>query len=301
MLRDLEERLATVLGADLPAPLAGRIRVRPGSPNGSQPSAQITVRAVTPVTPDFGAIRPEVAPGDPAARRIVRLHARIDIHLSAGGGSARANRARALDDLVYFLDAPGMRSGQALRDVGDPGFLLDRLTIDAANYEPSLDDPEGPDLTLSAVGWFWPVGEAGVDGPAIAEARIAQIVYPIGHSPDPARFVAGGDVAEISLAFTDVQLLARRADGPGTSDTLRLAFELLAADGSAGQGSLTNGRALGGGIRSRTFEDGTVTIRYQPPAQPGMDRLIVRLVQEGDETRFGPVLLELPLITEAPA
>ena len=301
MLRALEERLATVLGADLPGPLAGRVRVRPASPSGNQPAAQVAIRTVTPVTPDFGAVRPEIAPGDPAARRIVRLEVQIDIRLTGGGNAdaSRAARAQALDDLIYFLDAPAVRSGAALRDVGDPGFLLERLQLVAANYAPDLDVPDAPDLTLSAVGWFWPAGTAGQDGPVIAEARIAQMVHPLAVDPAPARFVAGAAETEIGLRFADVQRISLRADGPGDTGDQRVAFQLLAADGSAGAGRLTNGRDLGDGVRSRPLVGGAVSIRYRPPATPGTDRLILRTVQEGDGNRLGPVLMELPLVTEA--
>ncbi|WP_134681115.1 hypothetical protein [Paracoccus ravus] len=301
MLRELEMRLATVLGADLPPPLAGRVTVRPDSAAGNQPAAQIAVRAVRPVTPDFGAVRHEVAPGDPAARRIVRLEAQIDIRVTAGGANSRVARIQALDALIYFLDAPALRSGRALRDAGDPGFLLDSLILAGADAEPALSDPVPADLTLTATGWFWPVGQAGQDGPAIAEARITQLVYPVLSDPDPARFLAGAAEADITLRLTDVQALSLRAEGPGTRDETRLAFQLLAADGSAGAGSLTNGRDLGEGIRSRPLADSTAQIRYRPPANPARDRLVVRPVQEAPELRLGPVLVELTLITEAPA
>lgn len=299
MLRDLEERLAVVLGSDLPAPLSGRVQVRPGSTTGDEPAAQVTVRQVVPVTPDFGAVRPELAPGGSSVRRIVRLEVEIDIRLTSGGNSARATRARALDDLIYFLDAPEFRSGAALRHTGDPGFLLERLHVVAANYEPDLSDPVAPDLTLSAVGWFWPVGQAGEDGVAIAEARIAQLVFPASTDPDPARFVAGGAEVSIEIAFTDMQLLSLRADGPGTTDPQRLAFQVLAPDGSEGQGSLTNGRNLGGGMRARLLRDAVTSVRYRPPAAPATDRLIVRLFRDGAPDPLGSVLFELPLITEA--
>lgn len=301
MLRELEDRLATLLGADLPAPLAGRVQVRPGAPNGDAPAAQIAVRHVTPVSPDFGDIRTEIAPGDPARRRIVRLSAEIDIRLSSGGTDARDTRRQALDDLIYFLDAPNMRSGEALRDAGDAGFLLDSLHISAANYAPALNDPVGADLTLTAVGWFWPVGEVGQDGPAIAEARITQLVYPLGADPDPARFVAGTNGVVLSFAFSSVHLMSLRADGPGNVNVQRIAFQVLSADGSAGAGELTSGRDIGGGIRVRNLADGEVRIRYRPPAAPAQDRLILRLVREGETDHFGPVLMELPLMTEAPA
>lgn len=299
MLRELEERLATVLGADLPAPLSGRVQVRPATTTGNAPAAEVAVRKVTPVTTDFGAVRPEVAPGDPSARRIVRLEAEIDIRLSSTGNSARETRARALDDLIYFLDAPQLRSGAALRDTGDPGFLLERLHVLAANYEPGLSDPVEADLTLCAVGWFWPVGEAGEDGPAIAEARIAQLVYPASIDPDPARFVAGGAEVSVEVSFADMQQLSLRAEGPGTTSTQRLAFLVLAADGSPGQGQLTNGGSLGGGARARRLRDGVASVRYRPPATPATDRLVVHLVRENTAEPLGPVLFELPLITEA--
>jgi hypothetical protein len=301
MLRELEERLATVLGADLPAPLTGRVTVFPDSANGNAPSARVSVREARPISPDFGAIRPEIAPGDAQARRIVRLQADIEIRLSSGGNAARAARASALDDLVYFLDAPALKTGAALRDTGDPGFLLESLELAAVDYEPSLADPAPADLRLKAVGWFWPVGEAGQDGPAIAEARISQLVYPVAADPEPARFVAGSGATDITIRFTGAQALSLRADGAGTVDAARVAFQLRAADGSAGAGSLTNGQSLGDGDRSRPLADGVADIRYQPPATPATDRLIVRGVQEAGETRLGPVLLELELITEAPA
>lgn len=299
MLSDLEDRLATVLGADLPAPLGGRVGVRPDTMPGNTPSAQIAVRKVTPLKADFGSVRLEVVPGDAAPRRVLRLQAEIDIRLTARGTSARDNRRQALDDLIYLLDAPEVRSGGALRDTGDPGFLLESLKITSANYEPELDEPAPADVTLSAVGWFWPVGVTGQDGPAIAEARIAQLVLPVSNDPDPLRFAPGGDDTDIELSFTAAQLLNLRDTGPVPATEPRLAFQLLSADGSAGSGSLINGQNLGGGVRARTMTGQTVSIRYRPPASPARDRLTVRRVENDSEDRFGPTLIELDLITEA--
>lgn len=298
MLRELEQRLAVVLGADLPGPLAGRVTVRPEARNGDDPAAQISIRQVQPVTPDFGAVRTEVTPGDPAARRIVRLSVDLEIRLTSGGADARDNRVSALDDLLYFLDAPDMRSGAALRDTGDPGFLLESLTLADADFTPSLSDPVSPDVRLTAVGWFWPVGQPGQDGPAIAEARISQFVFPVSQDPQPARFVAGAGATEIALSFTDTQRIALTEGTPLRWEQARLAFALLAADGGAGAGRLGNGRSLGDGVRSRPLIDGMVSVRYTPPDAPGVDRLIVRRVDEGETDRFGPILIEVPLITE---
>lgn len=303
MLRELEQRLVTVLGAELPEPLTGRVRARPDTATGAGAFAQLAVRGLRPVTPDFGAIRPEVAPGATAPRRIMRLEAAIDIRVGEGTGGNRDSRLQALDQLLYFLDAPEMRSGNALRDTGDPGFLLESLTLADADYATDLTDPEPADITLTAIGWFWPVGEAGEDGPAIAEARISQLVYPVTNSPDPARFIAGSDETEIVVTFSAAQTLSLRADGPGEIDALRVAFQLRAADGSAGAGVLTNGRNLGNGDRARPLNDGVARGRYQPPETPGTDRLIVRSVirESGGGDRLGPVLTEIELITEASA
>ena len=112
MLRELEQRLVTVLGADLPAPLTGRVRARPGTANGAGAFAQVAVRGLRPVTPDFGAIRPEVAPGAPAPRRVMRLEAAVDIRIDAGAGGDRDQGKRPM-------------MGQAAAEGADVVFVTD--------------------------------------------------------------------------------------------------------------------------------------------------------------------------------
>jgi hypothetical protein len=301
MLRDLEIRLATVLGADLPAPLTGRVTVAPATVTGNGASVQIATGAVAKLSPDFGSVRQEIAPGDAQSRRILRLSAEIGLAVSVGPAGSRTDRAAAVDQLLYFLDNPTFVSGAALRDAGDPGFLLERIEISRAHLAPDREPVPPLDVVLTATGWFWPVGLAGQDGPAIAEARIRQLVFPAGVTPEPARFAAGSGDVELRLAFTDEQALSLRTDAqPATVDPAELAFRLRAADGSAGAGSFTDGRDLGGGDRARPLSGGVATIRYQPPASSATDILTVSsIIDDAGADRFGPEVLRVVLETEA--
>src|SRR5262245_10105989 len=145
MLRELERRLADVLGAGLPAPSAGAVDVAPGN---AQSQVIVSVRHVEPAPRDFLASRPERVPGVASPRRIVRLHCDVLLEIRQTQGQTRDRQLSVFDDVLFFVDDPAFRSGRSL-DGGDadPGFFLHALTVRAC-------DPPAT-IALDADGFFW--------------------------------------------------------------------------------------------------------------------------------------------------
>ena len=90
MLRELEQRLADVLGASLPAPLAGAVDVLPGD---SVSQAVVSVHHAEPAREDFLSSRAERVPGVDASRRIVRLKCDVTIDVRQRAGQNHQDMA----------------------------------------------------------------------------------------------------------------------------------------------------------------------------------------------------------------
>jgi hypothetical protein len=175
MIADLELRLAGVIGAALPAPFTGRVSVSPGPLSGADPAVVLGTTSFTVLAPDFGSdVRPEHAPPVADPRRVVRASCALAVEVRQGDGQGRPQQIAGLDALLYLLDSPEFRTGTALVDGADHGFLLDSLQVLDGRTEVDHAVPDQPPvaLTLAAVGWFWPPGTPGASGPAITDVRI---------------------------------------------------------------------------------------------------------------------------------
>jgi len=276
MLAPFETRLAAVLGASLPAPFAGRVTVAPQMPNGAGPALQVAVRAARRIEPDIGAFRQEQPPGLPTLRRVARLAVDASIRLTPTAAAGRAQTVAGIDQLLYLLDDGSFRSGAALVQAGDQGFLLQELRIAGAT---APDDNGAATVDLTATGWFWPVGEAGQDGIAIGEVQVRQFGLPV--TLQVPRLLAGGGAANLSLAFGRAGTLQVQADAAATQPFGQMRVSLLAPDGSPGAGTLGGG--AGGGPQAQLLDvaAGPVAFTYTPPAAPGLDILVLRVLQAG--------------------
>lgn len=288
MLSELETRLADVLGTQLPAPFAGRVRVRPETAPGSGPTIQLAVTSATPVDEDFRSVRPERLPGETQFRRIVRLRCEIAVDVVAGGGAGRSQEMAGVDRLLFLLDDGEIRDGTALVEPGDQGFRLDAVLVASA---------VPPSVNLTAEGWFWPVGEAAQDGPEIEEARVRQALLPIRLDPDPGRILAGGTAAELTLVVGTSGIGLSADQPPAPMPYGSLALRLAGDGGQPGAGVLTGGTEGPDGRRIVAVADGTVVATYTPPATPAGDSIVVAsFTQDTDgEQHVGPELARFRL------
>lgn len=294
MLAAFETRLAAVLGASLAAPFGGRVTVAPNTPNGAGPVVQLSVAAVRRVEPDVGAFRQEQPPGLPTLRRVARLEADVAIRITpaGGGGAGRPQTVTGLERLLYLLDDPAFRSGEALVQAGDQGFLLQSLGIAGASLP---DDDAAGQVNLTVSGWFWPVGEPGAAGVAIDEVHIRQFSLPI--ILQAPRLVAGAAAADLSLGFGRAGTMVVEQDAVSTVPFGQILVSIIAPDGSPGAGVLGGGVAGGPDAQTLDIAAGPVAFTYTPPGAPGVDILILRAVQADGST--GVEIARFDLTTEA--
>ncbi len=302
MLAELEDRLATVLGNDLPAPFAGRVRVEGDPPSGAGPAVMVGVRHAAPLPADFGAIRHEPVPAPPERQRVVRLRCSIAITVEPKNANDREQVMDGIDALLYLLDSPEYLSARVLVDATDQGFRLSALTLDESwpGLRPEEDAP--PHLTLRADGWFWQVGAEAEAGVQIVEVRVGQVTLPLTPDALPARIRAGGDPVELRFAADLTGTLRLRSDGPASDSFGQLAVQLLGEAGGPGAGSLSGGDDGPDGSRLLTVTDGVVTVTYTPPDDAAVDRVVVHVLQGGGETAaLGLELARFTLAVEAGA
>jgi hypothetical protein len=280
LIADFESRLATVLGARLPAPLTGHAHVAPGTGNESQ--VLVGVTRATRVMEDFGAHRSEHVPGADAGRRVLRLRCTVGLEVLPAANAGRAAQLELLESALYALDAADFRSGAALAGgAADPGFVIRTLDLVEAvtALHPDVDGVAPLGATLAADGLFWPIGVPGQAGVAVVEVRLRGAAVPLVSTPERPRLQAGGDPLELSLRIVPQGALRIREDGadaaPGGFGSL--AVRLVAPDGGAGKGALDGGQAGDGPWRLLAVADGVASVRYQPPAEPAADALVVAL------------------------
>lgn len=291
MLEAFETRLATVLGASLAAPFAGRVTVAPDAANGAGPLIQLAVGTVRRLEPELGAFRQEQPPGLPTLRRVARLEADVAIRVTpaGGGGGGRPQTVSGVDALLYLLDDLPFRSGTALVQPGDNGFLLQSLRVTGA----SLPDDAGVarvDLTVS--GWFWPLGEAGAAGIEIGEVQVRQFTLPvILHAP---RMLAGAGVGNLALEFARAGTLQVHADTVASVPFGQVRVSILSADGSPGAGILSGGVAGGPEAQMLDVGSGQVSFAYTPPFVPGLDILVLQAVRADGAAGMEIARFDLP-------
>lgn len=269
MLSEFERRLADVLGARLPVPFRGGVDVAPGRDDAQ---VVLSVRHVEPLDEHLFGMRPEVVPGAPTHRRVVRLRCDVNLDVRLLGNQARSTQLRALDSVIYELDEPGFRSGARLRptDGSDPGFLVQQMFV-------SLSDPP-QSITLRAEGLFWPPDVPGETGVKIDFAQVRISVQPISLIPARPRLNAGGETIELVIEFGATGTMRIERGGRVTS----LPFGAVVvgvedAGGRPGAGTLSGGNAGPAGSRTIAVTRGRAAFQYTPPAQPALDHLVVSL------------------------
>jgi hypothetical protein len=300
VITDLEKRFADVLGSRLPAPFAGTTTVLPGEPPGAGPSVVLGARSFTLLEPDFGSGRFEtVAPvADP--RRVVRLAVEIDVEIRPATNEGRAQQLQGLDDVLYALDAPDVRSGAAFVDGTDQGFRLDGMKVVAGRGAPDPAVPAAPPvgLTVEAVGLFWPPGVAGDAGAVIGEVRVRDALLPITASVPV--LVAGAGAATVT--FTVGTAGPMRLGPAGAPALVAIPFGSLAlrltGPGGNPAGTLTGGTAGAAGVRLVTLDAGEGSVGYEPPAAAATDTLVVALDDGGGDQ--GIELGRVALVVRAP-
>jgi hypothetical protein len=296
-----ETRLAEVLGARLPLPFRGRVTQPPLPAASANPDLLVSVEAAEPAQPDFGSVRPELAPGVNDPRRVVRLACDVAVRVRPGTGSGRAQQMAGLDAALYLLDAPDMRDGTALRSGGDPGFLIERMAIVGLDSPADPADPEAEDFAvrLRADGWFWPAGEPGRTGAIITEIRVRGATLPVLVTPAAPELTAGGGPVELTITIGGFGTMIQRGrNAPVTTLPFgMLALTLEAPGGRPGLGTLTGGVAGQPGVRTVAVGEGVAQVNYAPPAEPAFEELIIAL--EGEPGQIGLEIGRFGLRTRA--
>ena len=265
MLRELERRLADVLGAGLPVPSAGAVDVAPGV---AQSQVLVSVVHAEPVASDFLSSRPEQVPGAIGSRRIVRLRCGVSLEVRQLAGQFRDDQINAFDGVLYFIDDPAFRSGRSL-DGGDPdpGFFLRELTLRTC-------DPPGK-LTLDAEGFFWPAGTPGQTGDPIQRVRTRLVAEPLLLEPAAPGLVAGGPQIDLLVRLGTEGGMDVRAGGVDRRPFGELVLRVTDAGGRPGVGTLAGGVAGPAGSRRVPLTNGVASFQYTPPAQAAVDILHV--------------------------
>jgi hypothetical protein len=279
VLTEFETRLAEVLGSRVPPPFRGRVARSDGpGPSGAGPVIRVGVAATELLDPDLASTRPEVVPGSADPRRVLRLAATVVLDVTPGPNGGRLEVLRGLDAALYELDSPDLRSGVALRTGGDQGFLLDSLALGPG----APGSADAPALTVRAEGWFWPVGVAGRSGRAIVAALVREFRLPVVLTAADA-LVAGGDPVELRIALGASGTL-RLQDGAASSLPVgALALRLVAADGGAGDGTLTGDRPGPDGHALADLVAGEARVTCTPPADPVTETLVVHAHARDDD------------------
>ncbi len=279
MISDFERRLADLLSARLPAPFTGRVDVAPGNLPGNGPALLLGVTRVSPGDPGLGNSRPVVVPGANDPRRVLRLACTVAVEVRPGPpNQGRNQQMRGLEALLYALDAPDLRNGQALASGAppDPGFFIHSLRINEGLVALSPNDAGAEPVAATAhvEGWFWPIGTVGETGIPIATIRLRGASLPLALSPANPRLLAGGAPVELTIRIGAGSFGTTTLPGPAALPFGNLAFMVVDAGGRPGKGNLLDAVD---GLRLVPLVDQAATVRYQPPAEPANDQLLIML------------------------
>ncbi|QPJ61320.1 MAG: hypothetical protein G3M70_05205 [Candidatus Nitronauta litoralis] len=279
MLRDFEQRFAQVLGSQLTAPFAGRVRTAPVDTGDNGIQIVVSVGKMKIQSPDFGSFRSENAPGITDPLRIVRLRGEVGIVVFPAQGQGRQQQLQGIDSLLYLLDTPDFRNANALASQQDQGFLLDYLKIVEADLSirDTNTDPT-PDITLEVEGWFWPIGQTGVSGDVITQAHVRQFVLPVSMVTDNGPIVAGGNAVQLNFNVGTSGSMVLQGSSSSTLPFGNIAVRLLSADGSPGQGSLSGGLAGPDNSQLTLLANGSASLSYTPPGSATNERVVVTTV-----------------------
>jgi hypothetical protein len=253
--------------------------VPPGSLAGNGPVILAGVTRTQPAETLFGARKPEIVPGSDDPRRVLRLACDITIEIRpATPNQGRRQQMQGLEQILYLLDAPELRSGQALASgaPADPGFFIQSLAAGEGlvALEPAANDAEPVTVAARAEGWFWPIGVAGQTGIPIGEIRLRGAALPLSITPSTPVLIAGGGPVDLVVvvgagSFGTFDLPANPALPFGA-----LAFSVVDAGGRPGKGALVGAV---GGVRMVAVADNSATVQYQPPAEAASDVLVISL------------------------
>lgn len=279
MVSDFEQRLAEVLGARLPAPFTGRVDVPPGANTGERPRLLVGVSELRMLEPEFRSVRPELVPGANDPRRVLRLGCSVGVVAQRAAAQTRADQLLLIDAALFALGDDGFRDGSALRDDGDQGFFIQSLRIAGASTAFDSSDAVQA-IQLAAEGLFWPIGSAGETGAPIEEVRVRGNVLPIAVEFARALLVAGAGPVEFSLRVSALPNMRVTEGAASALAPSTLAVTVLAANGGAGQGSLSGGDAGASGVRLLPVVDGMATVSYTPPPQAAREQLLIALPNE---------------------
>jgi hypothetical protein len=199
----------------------------------------------------------------------------------AGTGQGRAQQADGVQQVLWALDDPDVRTGAALADGTDRGFVLDQLAITGGTtpLDPAADPLVAMAATATASGWFWPVGLAGAVGRVIGQVSVRGVVLPVLVSPTAPAGTPGGPPVDITVTVqvaASTQLTAAGAAGQPLPFTALIAT-LRGASGTAATGTLVGGSGGSTTLRTYPVTEGTATVTYQPPGQGASDVLAVAL------------------------
>lgn len=298
MISDFEARLATVMGAQLPAPYTGTVAVSTEADNshGSEPRIYLGVYKTEHKPKGFGGNRTVEVPGVTNRVRVMPLKVWLNINVLNANNAGRLQHLQGIEQIQYLLDHESYQTGSALADSGDQGFVIERMNIVESfitvTNAPVDDRPSG--IVVEAEGIFWPVGVTGETGVAIDEIRVRGLALELSMNPPSPFLTAGGPSIDLSLQMSNQSALRLGGDG-STLPFDQLAVNLIQPDGSAGAGSLSGGTAGGGDVRLIDIIAGTATLTYTPPAAAGQDLLQVAF--DDGETGLGQVIQQFALVS----
>jgi len=275
VISDFETRLAQTLGTRIGAPFTGRVDVAPG------PAPDASVRVIlgvvsAQIVDETLGNRAEVLPGDPLPRRAVRLRCTVALEASMATPD-RAQQMKALEAALYVLDDAELRTGKALADGTDLGFVIHELQPSTVIATLHPEDEEQPRIAvqLVATGLFWPIGVQGKAGDPIGEIRLRGGIVPLEIAPSNPRLVAGGPAVELTVRF-NTTAFSIQEDKLEKMPFGSIAVTLAGPGGKPGKGTLGGGvDGAPATIRIVQVIDNAATVTYTPPASPTTEELVV--------------------------
>ena len=298
MISDFESRLATVLGAQLPAPFTGTVSVSDSSDaaNGSQPRIFVGVYKTQAKPQGFGGNRTIAVPGVSDRMRVMAMKLWIFVRVIHANNADRLQELQGLEQLHYLLDHESFQTGTALSDAGDQGFLIERMSVAEGFSEvpnaPLEENHAG--IIIEAEGVFWPIGAPGETGVAIAEIRMRGLALDLELNTELPAFSVGDAPVEITLRLQSHA--AHRIGGDDSPLSLnQLALDLQQEDGSPGAGSFSADSPGAGNVQFANITDSRITLTYTPPASAAHDVLIIGF--DNGESGLGQELHRFQLIS----
>ncbi len=287
MVSDFESHLATVLGAQLPAPFGGTVAVAGDgdSAHATEPRIYVGVYKTRGLPRDFGVNRTVLVPGVSDRINVLSLKVFININVVPAQSADRVQQLQGIEQINYLLARESFQTGIALVDAGDQGFQIHSLSVDegvvtVANA-PEENRPAG--LSVAAEGIFWPMGISGETGIDIDEIRMRGLTMDIRLEPAAPYLNAGGAATTLILMIDSTA--SHRLGGDNTPLTFdRITVDLLQPDGQPGAGSLAGGTAGLENTRHLAITDGVATVVYTPPGTATKDLLRVGF-DDGDDGR----------------